>query len=47
MTHRMANRVKRLDECNGAPLPILTKSVSDLSNRVAGHLKAMGSEWLR
>ncbi len=45
VTQQMANRVKQLEERYSTPLPTLSKSVDDLSNKVAGHLKAMGLEW--
>lgn len=45
VTQQMANRVKELEERYSAPLPTLTQSVDDLSDKVAGHLKAMGLEW--
>ena len=45
VTQQMANRVKQLEERYSTPLPTLTQSVGDLSNKVAGHLKAMGLEW--
>jgi type I restriction enzyme M protein len=45
VTQQMANRVKQLEERYSAPLPTLTKSVDDLGDKVAGHLKAMGLEW--
>ncbi|OEE62294.1 type I restriction-modification system subunit M [Vibrio splendidus] len=45
ITQQMANRVKQLEERYSAPLPTLTKSVDDLSDKVANHLKAMGLEW--
>lgn len=45
VTQQMANRVKELEERYNTPLPTLTKSVETLSDRVAGHLKAMGLEW--
>lgn len=45
VTQQMANRVKQLEERYSIPLPALTKSVDDLSDKVAGHLKAMGLEW--
>jgi type I restriction enzyme M protein len=45
VTQQMANRVKELEERYSAPLPNLTKSVESLSDKVAGHLKAMGLEW--
>ncbi|WP_281547288.1 type I restriction-modification system subunit M [Pseudoalteromonas sp. PAR1] len=44
VTQQMANRVKQLEERYSTPLPILSKSVDDLSDKVAGHLKAMGLE---
>lgn len=46
VTQQMANRVKELEERYSVPLPTLTKSVDDLSGKVAGHLKAMGLEWV-
>ena len=45
VTQQMANRVKELEERYSTPLPTLTKSVDTLSDKVAGHLKAMGLEW--
>lgn len=45
MTNKMANRVKQLEERYSTPLPTLTKSVNDLSDKVVGHLKAMGLDW--
>ncbi|HIF9169548.1 TPA: type I restriction-modification system subunit M [Photobacterium damselae] len=45
VTQQMANRVKQLEERYSKPLPTLSKSVDDLSDKVAGHLKAMGLEW--
>ncbi|MFA0046098.1 type I restriction-modification system subunit M [Vibrio sp. 10N.261.51.F11] len=45
VTQQMASRVKQLEERYSAPLPTLTQSVDDLSDKVAGHLKAMGLEW--
>lgn len=45
VTQKMANRVKQLEERYSTPLPTLSKSVDDLSDKVAGHLKAMGLEW--
>ncbi|MBU2872125.1 class I SAM-dependent DNA methyltransferase [Colwellia sp. E2M01] len=45
VTQQMANRVKELEERYSTPLPTLTKSVNDLSDKVASHLKAMGLEW--
>ncbi|GAP76531.1 type I restriction-modification system, DNA-methyltransferase subunit M [Pseudoalteromonas sp. SW0106-04] len=45
VTQQMANRVKQLEERYSTPLPTLTKSVDDLSDKVAGHLKAMDLEW--
>ncbi|MGI2024501.1 type I restriction-modification system subunit M [Shewanella glacialipiscicola] len=44
VTQQMANRVKELEERYSTPLPILTKSVDSLSDKVAKHLKAMGLE---
>ncbi len=45
VTQQLANRVKELEERYNEPLPAITKSVEDLSDKVAGHLKAMGLEW--
>jgi len=45
VTQKMANRVKELEERYSTPLPVLTKSVDDLSDKVGDHLKAMGLEW--
>ena len=46
VTQQMANRVKQLEERYSAPLPTLTQSVDDLSEKVANHLKVMGLEWV-
>lgn len=45
VTQQMANRVKELEERYSEPLPTITQSVENLSDKVAGHLKAMGLEW--
>ena len=45
VTQQMANRVKQLEERYSTPLPTLSKSVDHISDKVAGHLKAMGLEW--
>ncbi|MDO6594575.1 type I restriction-modification system subunit M [Neptuniibacter sp. 1_MG-2023] len=45
VTQQLANRVKELEERYSEPLPAITQSVEDLSNKVAAHLKAMGLEW--
>lgn len=45
VTQQLANRVKELEERYSEPLPALTQSVENLSEKVAGHLKAMGLEW--
>lgn len=45
VTQQMANRVKQLEERYSTPLPTLSNSVDDLSDKVADHLKAMGLEW--
>jgi type I restriction enzyme M protein len=45
VTQQMANRVKQLEERYSKPLPTLTKSVDELSDKVANHLKTMGLEW--
>ena len=44
VTQQMANRVKELEERYSTPLPTFVKSIDELSNKVAGHLKAMGLE---
>ncbi len=46
VTQQLANRVKELEERYSEPLPALTQSVENLSDKVAGHLKAMGLEWV-
>lgn len=45
VTQQLANRVKELEERYNEPLPAITKSVEDLNEKIAGHLKAMGLEW--
>ncbi|KJY86682.1 SAM-dependent DNA methyltransferase [Pseudoalteromonas piscicida] len=45
VTQQMANRVKQLEERYSTPLPTLSNSVDELSDKVASHLKAMGLEW--
>lgn len=45
VTQYLANRVKQLEERYSNPLPALSKSVDDLSDKVAGHLQSMGLEW--
>ncbi|MEY0026760.1 type I restriction endonuclease subunit M, partial [Providencia rettgeri] len=45
VTQQLANRVKELEERYSEPLPDISKSVEDLSEKVADHLKAMGLEW--
>ena len=45
VTQQMANRVKQLEERYSTTLPTLSKSVDHLSDKVSGHLKAMGLEW--
>ncbi|EJG0996697.1 type I restriction-modification system subunit M [Vibrio parahaemolyticus] len=45
VTQQLANRVKELEERYSEPLPAVTQSVAYLSDKVAGHLKAMGLEW--
>lgn len=42
VTQQLANRVKQLEERYSQPLPALTQTVENLSEKVAGHLKAMG-----
>jgi type I restriction enzyme M protein len=45
VTQQLANRVKELEERYAEPLPTITQSIDVLSDKVAGHLKAMGLEW--
>lgn len=45
VTQQLANRVKELEERYVERLPAITQSVDVLSDKVAGHLKAMGLEW--
>nr|WP_237734228.1 integrase arm-type DNA-binding domain-containing protein [Serratia fonticola] len=45
ITQQLAERVKELEERYAEPLPALEASVEALSERVAGHLRAMGLEW--
>ncbi|MBE3671124.1 type I restriction-modification system subunit M [Vibrio navarrensis] len=45
VTQQLANRVKELEERYIEPLPDLTQSVDNLSDKVADHLKVMGLEW--
>lgn len=45
VTQQLANRVKELEERYSEPLPAVAQSVDHLSEKVAGHLKAMGLEW--
>ncbi|MBU2712817.1 type I restriction-modification system subunit M [Zooshikella harenae] len=45
VTQQLANRVKELEERYAEPLPAITISVEQLSDKVAGHLKTMGLEW--
>ncbi|MFC0120073.1 type I restriction-modification system subunit M [Pseudoalteromonas xiamenensis] len=45
VTQQLANRVKELEERYSEPLPALTQSVENLSDKVARHLKVMGLEW--
>ena len=45
VTQQLANRVKELEERYTEPLPTIVDSVETLSDKVAGHLKAMGLEW--
>ncbi|AUJ68768.1 HsdM family class I SAM-dependent methyltransferase [Pseudoalteromonas sp. NC201] len=45
VTQQMASRVKQLEERYSTPLPTLSNSVDELSDKVASHLKAMGLEW--
>lgn len=46
VTQQLANRVKELEERYAEPLPAIIKAVDMLSDKVAGHLKAMGLEWV-
>ncbi|EPA8575661.1 type I restriction-modification system subunit M [Vibrio parahaemolyticus] len=45
VTQQLANRVQDLEARYSQPLPVLTDSVNNLSNKVSEHLKAMGLEW--
>ncbi|NVP02234.1 type I restriction-modification system subunit M [Photobacterium damselae subsp. damselae] len=45
VTQQLANRVQDLEARYAEPLPTLTQTVAGLSDKVAGHLKAMGLEW--
>lgn len=45
ITQQLANRVKELEERYTEPLPKLIESVEALSEKVAGHLRAMGLVW--
>ena len=45
VTQQMANRVRELEQRYAEPMPVITRSVENLSDKVAGHLKAMGLEW--
>ena len=47
ITQQLANRVKELEERYTEPLPAIIQTVENLSDKVAGHLKAMGLEWAR
>ena len=42
VTQQLANRVKELEERYAEPLPTITQSVEQLSDKVAQHLRAMG-----
>lgn len=45
ITQQLAERVKELEERYAEPLPALEASVEALSEKVAGHLRAMGLVW--
>ena len=45
VTQQLANRLKTLEERYAEPLPVLTKTVSELANKVDEHLKVMGLSW--
>lgn len=45
ITQQLANRVKELEERYADPLPAISQSVQQLSDKVAQHLKGMGLEW--
>ena len=45
VTQHLANRVKQLEQRYAQPLPELSEKVEQLSDKVNGHLKAMGLEW--
>ncbi|HBF09885.1 MAG: type I restriction-modification system subunit M [Gammaproteobacteria bacterium] len=42
VTQQLANRVKELEERYAEPLPEITATIASYSEKVAGHLKAMG-----
>lgn len=46
VTQQLANRVKELDERYAEPMPAITQSLEALSDKVVGHLKMMGLEWV-
>ncbi|KAB1176188.1 type I restriction-modification system subunit M [Photobacterium damselae] len=46
VTQQLANRVQDLEARYAEPLPKLTTSVRELSDKVSAHLKAMGLEWV-
>ncbi|PAO30850.1 type I restriction-modification system subunit M [Vibrio vulnificus] len=45
VTQQLASRVQDLEARYAQPLPTLTQTVEDLSDKVTVHLKAMGLEW--
>ncbi len=47
VTQQLANRVKELEERYAESLPMITKSVNVLSEKVAAHLRVMGLEWVQ
>ncbi|WP_174871856.1 type I restriction-modification system subunit M [Pectobacterium polaris] len=45
ITQQLAERVKELEERYAEPLPVIENAVEALSEKVAGHLRAMGLVW--
>ena len=45
ITQQLANRIKALEERYSIPMPNLVNNVTELSDKVDGHLKKMGLAW--
>ncbi|WP_431888419.1 type I restriction-modification system subunit M [Pectobacterium colocasium] len=45
ITQQLAERVKELEERYAEPLPVIENAIEALSEKVAGHLRAMGLVW--